>query len=239
MPWADSLQLAPFTLVGAVGMSLLPYAPSHPHSHPVTSFFPSTAVLRRGGHNLGRQRHNHSIPVGGQLTWAPASWFLLSVHSLLCHSSLTRMQLALSFHMSQRERGGLFFWFINITKYGSCDTLFKVGQMQDRASVLEELARPSYQQHVLKNYFHILGKKNKESMNSSNMPVSPINLPATNTRMQLSRKRWHLIFRQSYGRQHQRRNKAESHQSIFPTAVKVEWLISTTFMLMFWQNLIY
>lgn len=144
MPWADSLQLAPFTLAGAVGMSLLPYAPSHPHSHPVTSFFPSTAVLRRGGHNLGRQRHNHSIPVGGQLTWAPASWFLLSVHSLLCHSSLTRMQLALSFHMSQRERGGLFFWFINITKYGSCDTLFKVGQMQDRASVLEELARPSY-----------------------------------------------------------------------------------------------
>lgn len=138
-----------------------------------------------------------------------------------------------------RERWS-FIFFVNITKYGSCDTLLELWQMQCRASALEKLAKPSYHSstHWKIISIHSEKKKSKESWNSCNIPASPINLPASNTRMQSSRKRWHLIL-DSYGREHQRRNKAESHQSIFPTTVKVERLMSTTFMLMFWQNLIY
>lgn len=59
------------------------------------------------------------------------------------------MQLALSLGKSknedQEEEVLLFVCFYNITKYGSCDTLFhQLRLMQDRALVLEELGRPSY-----------------------------------------------------------------------------------------------
>lgn len=208
------------------------------------SFSPSPADCGRAGHAFGAQRHIHSIPSWQQLSWVSASWFLLSVHSLLCCSSPAHMQLAMSLGKSKNEDQDeevLLFvcLFVSITsKYGSCNTLFhQLMRMQDRALMLEELRRPSCLSSTFCKITSIhLERRIKKA--SCYMALSPINLPATNTRMQLSRKRWHLIFWQLWKATSEKKQSWESsrHHS---AAVKVKWLMATTFVFLFWQNLIY
>lgn len=129
--------------------------------------------------------------------------------------------------------------FVSITsKYGSCNTLFhQLMRMQDRALMLEELRRPSCLSSTFCKITSIhLERRIKKA--SCYMALSPINLPATNTRMQLSRKRWHLIFWQLWKATSEKKQSWESsrHHS---AAVKVKWLMATTFVFLFWQNLIY
>lgn len=117
----------------------------------LTSFSPSPAVCRRAGHTFGAQIHIHITPLleNSCLEFLFHSFYFHFIHFFAaaprhicnqpCPWESQRMRT------KRRRFYCLFVCFYNITKYGSCDTLFhQLRLMQDRALVLEELGRPSY-----------------------------------------------------------------------------------------------